>query len=122
MSGAAEALHECIVTYSNDVKERELNVKHATLEKYGAVSHDTAEQMAAGICAHTGADVGIGITGIAGPTGGTPEKPVGTVFIGVSVNGITTVYENHFDGNRASVREQTCIAALTHAIERVTKI
>lgn len=118
--GASEILHECIVTYSNDVKMRELGVKAETLEQYGAVSHDTAEQMAAGICAHTGADVGIGITGIAGPGGGTDEKPVGTVFIGISVNGGVHVYENHFEGlTRSRVREETCIATLTHAIELI---
>ena len=122
VSGASEVLEECIVTYSNDVKERELGVKHETLERFGAVSHDTAEQMASGICNHTGADVGIGITGIAGPTGGTKEKPVGTVFIGISVNGNVSVYENHFDGDRDKVREQSCAFALNKAIERLSGI
>ena len=122
VSGASEVLDECIVTYSNAVKERELSVKHDTLEKYGAVSYQTAEQMALGICNHTGADVGIGITGIAGPTGGTKEKPVGTVFIGIAVKASVTVYENHFNGDRDSVREQSCAFALNKAIERVLEI
>ena len=119
--GASEVINECIVTYSNNAKMCELNVSRETLESYGAVSHDTAEQMATGICEHTEADVGIGITGIAGPTGGTPEKPVGTVFIGICVNRLgTEVYENHFTGSRAEIREQACIAALTKAIERLS--
>lgn len=122
VSGASEVLEECIVTYSNEVKEKELGVCRETLEKYGAVSHDTAEQMALGICNHTGADVGIGITGIAGPTGGTKEKPVGTVFIGIAVNGVVSVYENHFDGDRDRVREQSCAFALNKAIERISEI
>ncbi len=121
VSGASEVLQECMVTYSNDVKERELGVKHETLAKYGAVSSGTAAQMASGICARTGADVGIGITGIAGPTGGTPEKPVGTVFIGICVKGGVSVYENHFDGCRARVREQSCETALEKAIELLTR-
>lgn len=121
VSGASEVLEECIVTYSNAVKMRELNVKEETLRNYGAVSFDTAKQMAEGICAHTGADVGIGITGIAGPSGGTAEKPVGTVFIGVSVLQETVVLENHFHGSRESVREQSCITALKAAIELTEK-
>ena len=122
VSGASEVLEECIVTYSNEVKERELGVKHETLEKYGAVSWQTAEQMAVGICNHTGADVGIGITGIAGPTGGTAQKPVGTVFIGIAVKGKVRSYENHFEGCRDKVREQSCKFALNKAIERVLEI
>ena len=122
VSGASEVLEECIVTYSNEVKEKELGVKHETLENYGAVSRDTAEQMALGICSHTGADVGIGITGIAGPTGGTREKPVGTVFIAIAVKGDVTVYENHFEGCRDKVRGQSCAFALNKAIERISEI
>ena len=122
VSGASEVLNECIVTYSNAVKEKELEVKHETLEKHGAVSRQTAEQMAKGICTHTGADIGIGITGIAGPTGGTDEKPVGTVFIGISVKGDVHVYKNHFSGTRAQVRESSCIFALTKAAELVSEL
>jgi nicotinamide-nucleotide amidase len=108
VSGASEILEESIVTYSNEAKMRELGVKKETLESVGAVSHDTAKQMAEGICAHTGADVGVGITGIAGPGGGTADKPVGTVFVAVCANGNTVVKELHLNGNREQVREQTC--------------
>ena len=77
--GSSEVLDESIVTYSNEAKMRELGVKEKTLRSLGAVSRETARQMAEGICRHTGAEIGVGITGIAGPGGGTDKKPVGTV-------------------------------------------
>ncbi|MCC8169805.1 MAG: CinA family protein [Oscillospiraceae bacterium] len=111
VSGASEILEESIVTYSNEAKMRELGVKKSTLDAVGAVSRETARQMAEGIRAHTGADIGVGITGIAGPGGGTPEKPVGTVFVGLAADGKSEVLELHLDGNRERVREQTCRSA-----------
>lgn len=111
-AGASEVFEESIVTYSNEAKMRELGVKKETLDKFGAVSHDTAYQMCTGICAHTGADIGVGITGIAGPGGGTAEKPVGTVFIGVCVTDKVQVMEMHFAGDRDAVRLQTCRTAI----------
>ena len=112
VSGASEIFEETIVTYSNEAKMRELGVKKETLDRYGAVSHNTAYEMCAGICKHTGSDIGIGITGIAGPTGGTEDKPVGTVFIGICVRGEISVMEMHFDGDRDKVRESTCFTAM----------
>ena len=79
--GASEVFHMGAVTYSNDIKTLLLGVPEETLEKYGAVSPQTARAMAQGVRAKSGADFGIGITGIAGPDGGTPEKPVGLVYI-----------------------------------------
>lgn len=111
ISGASEILEESIVTYSNEAKMRELGVKKDTLDAVGAVSRETAKQMAEGIRSHTGADVGVGITGIAGPGGGTPEKPVGTVFIGVSTNEGTVIRELHLSGSRNDVREAACHTA-----------
>ncbi len=108
IAGSSEILEESIVTYSNAAKMRELGVREETLASVGAVSYDTAKQMAEGIRRHTGADIGVGITGIAGPGGGTAEKPVGTVFAAVSYNGETAVKELHLDGTRTQVREQTC--------------
>lgn len=110
--GASEVINECIVTYSNEAKMRELNVPEETLKRYGAVSYDTAKEMAEGVCKKTGSDIGIGITGIAGPGGGTEEKPVGTVFVGISVLGQTSVYELHLKGDRSEVRYQTCCFVL----------
>ena len=108
VAGSSEILEESIVTYSNAAKMRELGVLEDTLNSVGAVSYDTAKQMAEGIRRHTGADIGVGITGIAGPGGGTPEKPVGTVFTAVSYNGNTTVTELHLKGTRSEIRNQTC--------------
>lgn len=106
--GSSEILEESIVTYSNEAKMRELGVKQKTLAAVGAVSYETAKEMAEGIRIHTKADIGVGITGIAGPDGGTAEKPVGTGFVGISDKEKTIVKELHLDGNRESVREQTC--------------
>ena len=119
--GASAVIDECIVTYSNEAKMRELYVKEETLAKFGAVSVETAQEMCMGICRHTGAEVGIGITGIAGPGGGTEQKPVGTVCIGVCVNGTAEVKCCHFDGERASVRNQSCEWAINKALEMVEK-
>ncbi|MBO5416296.1 MAG: competence/damage-inducible protein A [Clostridia bacterium] len=84
ISGCSDVFLGGCVTYANEAKMRLLGVRAETLERYGAVSEQTASEMAEGIRAALGADVGISVTGIAGPGGGTPEKPVGTVFVGIS--------------------------------------
>lgn len=84
VSGSSSVLDGSIVTYANRVKEQFVNVSHETLERYGAVSRETAIEMARGVRDLFGADIGISTTGVAGPTGGTPEKPVGRVYVGVS--------------------------------------
>ncbi len=122
VAGASDVFEETIVTYSNAAKMRELGVKKETLDKFGAVSHDTAHEMCTGICAHTGAEVGIGITGIAGPGGGTAEKPVGTVYIGVCVKGKVIVEGNCFSGGREDVRRQSCDAAMRIAVEMISEL
>ena len=93
VSGASEVLNESFVTYANSAKMKYLGVKGETLEKHGAVSYETAFEMAEGLRKNTGADVTVGITGIAGPTGGTKEKPVGLVYVGICVMGETEVKE-----------------------------
>lgn len=120
VAGASDVLCESIVTYSNEAKMRELGVSSETLEKYGAVSENTAREMAEGICRHTGADVGVGITGIAGPGGGTPQKPVGTVYAGICISGKTEVIHLQLNGSRAEVREQTCALVTERLIELLT--
>ena len=117
--GASDILNEAFVTYANSAKMKYLGVKEETLEKHGAVSPETAFEMAEGLCARTGADVTVGITGIAGPGGGTKEKPVGLVYAGVCVNGKTEVIEMRHDGTREQVREKTCIEVLKNIISRV---
>ena len=111
--GASEILEQGLVTYSNEAKQRYLGVSKETLEQYGAVSAQTAREMAEGGCRNTGTEACIAITGIAGPGGGTPEKPVGLVYMGCSVNGKTTVKEYQFRGNRTKIREQAVVKALT---------
>ena len=105
--GASDVFMEGMVTYSNGAKKRTLGVTEDTLRDFGAVSEQCAKEMAEGGCLHAGTDACVSVTGIAGPGGGTKEKPVGTVFMGCSVRGRTSVRECHFTGNRAEVREQT---------------
>ena len=83
VSGSSAYIKANFVTYANEAKEQYLNVKSETLVKYGAVSAQTAEEMVQGLLKNTGSDYAIATTGIAGPTGGTKEKPVGLVYIGV---------------------------------------
>lgn len=111
--GASEVFKEGIITYSNKAKKNRLGVKKSTLNKYGAVSEQTAKEMVKGLLNYTKADVALSVTGIAGPDGGTEEKPVGLVYVGCSVGGKVTVKEYYFHGNRQKVRESTCTAALT---------
>jgi PncC family amidohydrolase len=85
ISGSSEYFRGGIIAYANEIKEKLLGVSHQSLVEYGAVSEAVAEEMAQGVRDATGTDVGLSITGIMGPTGGTPEKPVGLVFVGVSL-------------------------------------
>ncbi|MBE5874133.1 MAG: competence/damage-inducible protein A [Lachnospiraceae bacterium] len=110
--GVSDAYKAGFVTYSNKAKRKHLGVKKTTLQKHGAVSKQTAEEMVKGIALETKADVAVAVTGIAGPDGGTKEKPVGLVYIACDVKGNTTVKEFHFSGNRTKIREATVSAAL----------
>ena len=105
VSGASEVYNEGHITYSNEAKERLLGVKHDTLEAYGAVSRQTASEMALGVAKVANANVGLCTTGIAGPGGGTKEKPVGLVYVGCAINGSVEVEECHFSGDRETVRK-----------------
>ncbi|MEI3522081.1 MAG: CinA family protein [Anaerosacchariphilus sp.] len=110
--GVSEVFKQGFITYSNKAKRKLLNVKKTTLKEFGAVSEKTAREMAKGAILASGADAAIATTGIAGPDGGTEEKPVGLVYIGVSVRGQMYVEEYHFEGERSEVRESTVQAAL----------
>ena len=112
ISGISDAFLEGAVTYSNEAKVRTLNVKEETLKKYGAVSEETAREMAEGIAKRTGSDIAVVTTGIAGPGGGTEEKPVGLVYIGLYYKGEVFVYKNVFNGNRQEVRTKATVRAL----------
>ena len=107
VSGASGFFGTGVVTYSNEAKMKLIGVNKETLDMYGAVSEQTAKEMAEGVLALGEADVAVAVTGIAGPTGGTPEKPVGLVYIGVSGKFGTYAYKNNFNGNRDDVRQQT---------------
>ena len=112
VAGASAVLNQAYVTYANEAKQSLVGVKTETLEAYGAVSEQTAREMAEGGAKAANADAALAVTGIAGPDGGTPEKPVGLVYIGCHVNGNTVVERNVFSGTRREVREQSVGAAL----------
>lgn len=105
-SGISSAFIEGFVTYSNESKIKRLNVKKETIEKYGAVSEQTAIEMAEGVMKNSNTDIGISTTGIAGPDGGTDKKPVGLVFVAVSIKGNTKVKEFNLKGDRQKIRSR----------------
>lgn len=111
-SGASAVVLEGCVTYSNEAKINRLGVQKETLDTYGAVSMEVAKEMAEGIAKTSGSDIGISTTGIAGPDGGTLEKPVGLVYIGISYKGKTEVRELRYTGNRNVIRKKACYFAL----------
>lgn len=122
VAGASDVLNEGYVTYSNEAKERLVGVRHETLERYGAVSEQTAREMAEGAAKAANADAALSATGIAGPGGGTKEKPVGLVFIGCCVKGETTVKECRFNGSRQENRLHTVEEALKLLSKKLEEI
>ncbi len=117
--GASECFDCGVVTYSNEQKNRLLGVSNETLARYGAVSEETALEMCKGVKNLADADFGISVTGIAGPGGGTPEKPVGTVWIGICGDRVHKAFRFLFSGDRTMVRQQTVITAMEMARRRV---
>jgi PncC family amidohydrolase len=110
-----------VIAYANEAKVHLLGVHQETLEKFGAVSSETVVEMAGGVRNALSADIGVSVSGIAGPDGGTPEKPVGTVWIGLSTP--KEEYARHFlwTGNRLGVKEQSAQAALLLLLEYLQK-
>ena len=118
IAGSSDWFERGFVTYADVAKQEMLGVSAATLARYGAVSEQTACEMAAGALAHSRALVAVAITGIAGPSGGSPEKPVGTVcFAWSRKNAAPVVQTRHFEGDRESVRRQSVIVALQGVLE-----
>lgn len=113
VAGASAVYREGHITYANEAKEKILGVSHETLEQYGAVSEETAAEMAEGAASAARAEAALATTGIAGPDGGTPEKPVGLVYIGCFLEGRIRVEECCFQGTRKEIRE----AAAKRAVE-----
>ncbi len=118
VSGSSEYIKLNFVTYANEAKNEILNVSWDILNTYGAVSEQCAEAMANGLQARTNCDIALCTTGIAGPTGGTVEKPVGLVYISAKYNGITTVKEIRLNPNlpRVQMKEEFANQALKLAI------
>jgi nicotinamide-nucleotide amidase len=111
MPGISEVFDRAVVTYSNRSKTEELGVRKETLEMYGAVSEQTASEMASGIRRVSGTDIGLSITGIAGPGGGSDEKPVGLVYIALAHENGVIVKKLNLWGSRSRIRHVTCLNA-----------
>ena len=112
IAGVSSVLMGSTVTYANEIKSKWLDVKEQTLIKHGAVSKETVEEMLIGILKMAKADHAIAVSGIAGPTGGTSEKPVGTVYIGIKNKDNSIVQLHLFKGNREAVQEQATNTAI----------
>jgi PncC family amidohydrolase len=117
--GSSEVFTGSVIAYSNTVKTSILKVNGNTLEKYGAVSCECAVEMAGGALSLFGTNIAFSLTGIAGPGGGTPEKPAGTVFSAIVFDKITRTYKNNFSGGREDVREKASTALLNNLLELV---
>ncbi len=119
IAGASDVFERGFVTYSNAAKTEVLDVPADLIAAHGAVSAEVARAMADGTLAHSRADIAISVTGVAGPGGGSAEKPVGLVFIGSVRRGSAAVAERRrFSGDRAAVRQQAVVAALALALTR----
>ena len=121
IAGSSSFFEMGIVSYSDTAKMNLLNVQRKTLQCHGAVSSQTAEEMAQGIRTKAGADIGLSSTGIAGPGGGTPDKPVGLVYIALSDKKGTASYKYTFRGNRWENKESTCQKSLELLIKCLLK-
>jgi nicotinamide-nucleotide amidase len=121
ISGSSDYFDCGVVSYSNKAKIELLGVKEQLLKKYGAVSKEVAAAMAKAIQKHASVDYGLSTTGIAGPTGGTNEKPVGLVYIGISMNEGVVVKKFLFAGDRLTNKDSTCTAALELLLETLSQ-
>ena len=119
--GASAWFDRGFVTYSNEAKKAMLGVREETLTEFGAVSKETAEEMAQGARRVSGADIAVSTTGVAGPTGGTESAPVGTVFIGVSAEDRTESRRFLYEGNRGEVRAAAVRDALRILLDAAEK-
>lgn len=118
LSGSSELFERGFVTYSNEAKQELLGVSKETLDHFGAVSEETAKEMAEGALKNSRADIAISVTGIAGPSGGSDEKPVGTVCFGVCEKGKSAATSTErFNGSRHEVQDQAAKHALTIVLE-----
>ena len=117
VSGSSQWFEMGFVTYSNQAKMQLLGVSDQTLQNFGAVSEQTAFEMASGARERANADYALSVTGIAGPTGGTVEKPVGTVCFGLATLDCVKTYTQHLTGNRQQIRESSVAFALSRLMD-----
>ena len=118
LAGSSQWFERGFVTYSNEAKQELLGVDAGLIAQHGAVSEVVARAMAFGAVRHSRAQVGVSVTGIAGPTGGNPQKPVGTVWFGFQVDGRLFSETRRFDGDRAAIRS----ASVQHALKRLLEL
>jgi nicotinamide-nucleotide amidase len=121
ISGSSAWFKKGFITYSNDAKQDMLGVNEHTLKQYGAVSAATVEEMAVGAAKYANAEVAIAISGIAGPDGGTPDKPVGTVWFGFFIDGQHISQKLLIDGDRQTIRIKAVEFALSNALKLLQK-
>ncbi len=119
IAGSSNWFDRGFVTYSNEAKQEMLDVDKQVIEIHGAVSEETARHMVQGAIEHSRAQAGLSVTGIAGPGGGSPEKPVGTVCFGWLVDGQCETETCHFSGNRQEIREQSVRQVLMGILARL---
>jgi PncC family amidohydrolase len=119
-AGSSAVFDRGFITYTNQSKMDLLGVSPNTLAQHGAVSEETAKEMAIGALKHSHAQISVAVTGIAGPTGGTPQKPVGLVYIAIADKSGADATKNIFEGNRTAIRQATVEKALELLIERLS--
>ncbi|MFV0503029.1 MAG: competence/damage-inducible protein A [Lachnospirales bacterium] len=116
---ASKVLNESLITYSNEAKIKYLDVTKETLEKFGAVSNEVAMEMSLGVLKKCNCNIGVGITGIAGPTGGSAEKPVGLVYISVATSTGSETKKFNFKGSRENIRRRSVYSAMRMILDRL---
>ena len=119
IAGSSDVVNGGIVSYTNQVKHNVLGVKTETLEKYSAVSEECTREMAEGVAKLLKTEVSVSVSGYAGPTGGTAEKPTGTVCFGFYIQGKTSSATKQFIGDRANVRREAVLFAISKLIEKL---
>ncbi len=122
VSGSSSVIECGVCSYSNDIKMKLLNVQKSTIDEFTEVSEQCAKEMAEGVRLLAGADIGVSTTGYAGPTGGTKENPVGTVYIGISVKGSVFAYKTNFLENGCKDRIEVRKKCAESCLERVLSI
>ena len=120
VSGSSDWFNQSWITYSNDAKKRTLGVSEQTLQEFGAVSKQTVKEMAEGVRRNSGAQLVVTVSGIAGPGGGSEEKPVGTVWFGFMCGAMPEQIKQVFSGDRDEVRQHAIAFAITHLVKMLS--